>query len=173
MDASSNGFHHVVQDVFQRKLNAIFLNMPGVTGIADDMIVYGRTEQEHDENLLNFLEVCWKNNLTLNLDKMQFRLLKVSFFGHTWSDKGLTADPKKIKVVKKMEIPQDVEMMWSFLGLINYLNWFSPHLAKLSDPLRQICRQKEEFQLTEACKDVFHQCKEEISKNITLLLLQP
>ena len=113
VDASSNGFHHGA--------GCIFLNVPGVTGIADDMIIYEKTDKEHDENLLNFLEVCWKNNLTLKPDKMQFRLPKVSFFGHTWSE-GLAADPKKIKVVKKMEIPPDVEMMQSFLGLINYLN---------------------------------------------------
>ena len=101
----------IVQDVFQRKLDTIFLNMLGVTGIADDMIIYGKTNKEHDKNLLNFLEVCQKNNLMLNPDKMQFRLLKVSFFGHTWSDEGLRADPKKIEVVKKMEVPQDVQMM--------------------------------------------------------------
>ena len=112
----------IAQDVFQRKLDAIFLSVPGVTGIADDMIIYGKTDHEHDGNLLNFLEVCRKNNLTLNPDKMQFRLPKVSFFGHTWSDKGLSADPKKIEAVKRMELPQDVETMRSFLGLINYLN---------------------------------------------------
>ena len=60
----------VAQDVFQRKLDAIFLSVPGVTGIADDMIIYGKTDYEHDGNLLNFLEVCRKKNLTLNLDKM-------------------------------------------------------------------------------------------------------
>ena len=47
----------VTQDVFQRKLDAIFLSIPGVTGIADDMIIYGRTDQEHDQHLVNFLEV--------------------------------------------------------------------------------------------------------------------
>ena len=95
----------VAQDVFQRKLDAIFLSVPGVTGIADDMIIYGKTNQEHDGNLLNFLEVCWKNNLLLNLDKMQCRLPKVSFFGHTWCDKELSADPKKKESVKRMELP--------------------------------------------------------------------
>ena len=30
----------IAQDVFQRKLNSIFLDVPGVTGIADDMIIY-------------------------------------------------------------------------------------------------------------------------------------
>ena len=41
----------VAQDVFQRKLDGIFLSVPGVTGIADDMIIYGRNDQEHDETL--------------------------------------------------------------------------------------------------------------------------
>ena len=145
----------IAQDVFQRKLDAIFLSVPGVTGIADDMIIYGKTDHEHDGNLLNFLEVCRKNNLTLNPDKMQFRLPKVSFFGHTWSDKGLSADPKKIEAVKRMELPQDMETMRSFLGLINYLNQFSPCLAELSNPLREICRQKMEFKFTKACEVAF------------------
>ena len=70
----------VAQDMFQRKLGAIFLDVPGVTGIADDMVIYGRTDQEHDQNLINFLEVCRRNTLTLNPDKMQFRLPQVSFF---------------------------------------------------------------------------------------------
>ena len=135
----------VAQDVFQRKLDAIFLSVPGVIGIVDDMIIYGRNDQEHDEHLVNFLEVCRKNTLTLNPDKMQFRLPQVSFFGHQWSARGLSPDPKKIEAVRRMELPQDVETMRSFLGLVNYLNRFSPRLAELSEPLRQICRQNVEF----------------------------
>ena len=111
----------VAQDVFQMKLDAIFLSVPGVTGIADDMIIYGWTDQEHDQHLVNFLEVFRKNTLTLNPDKMQFRLPQVSFFGHQWSAKGLSLEPKKIAAVKRMNLPQDVETMRSFLGLVNYL----------------------------------------------------
>ena len=163
----------VAQDMFQRKLDATFLGVPGVTGIADDMIIYGRTNQEHDQHLVNFLEVCRKNTLTLNPDKMQFRLPQVSFFGHQWSAKGLSPDPKKIAAVKRMNLPQDVEMMRSFLGLVNYLNRFSPHLAELSEPLRQICRQNMEFELTESIHVAFSLTKEEISKNVTLPYFNP
>ena len=56
---------------------------------------------------------------------MQFRLPQVSFFGHQCSAKGLSPDPKMIAAVKMMNLPQDVEMMRSFLGLVNYLNRFS------------------------------------------------
>ena len=137
----------VAQHVFQRKFDGIFLSVPGVTGIAVDMIIYGKTDLEHRRHLVNFLEVCRKNNLTLNPDKMQFRLPQVSFFGHHWSARGLSPDPKKKEAVKRMEIPQDLETIRSFLDLVNYLNRFSPRLAELGDPLREISRKSEEFVL--------------------------
>ena len=157
----------VAQDVFQRKLDAIILDIPGVTGIVDDMVTYGRSNLEHDKHLLNFLEVCRKNTLTLSQDKMQFRLPQVSFFGHQWSAKGLSPDPKKMAAVKRMNLPRDVETMRSFLGLVNYLNRFSLHLAEISAPLREICRQDAEFELTESVRVAFSRTKEEISKNVT------
>ena len=158
----------VTQDVFQRKLDAIFLDVPGVTGIADDMVIYGRTDLEHDRHLINFLNICRKNT-----DKMQFRLPQVSFFGHQWSAKGLSPDPKKIAVVKRMDLPGDVDTMRSFLGLVNYLNRFSPHLTELSEPIREICRQDTEFQLTKSVCVAFSKAKEEISKNVTLPYFNP
>ena len=157
-------------------MDAIFLSIPGVTGIADDMIIYGRNNQEHDAHLVNFLEVCRKNTLTLNPDKMQFRLPQVSFFGHQWSARGLSPDPKKIAAVKRMELPQDMETMRSFLGLVNYLSGFSPHLAELSEPLRQICRQNMEFELTGPVHVAFSRTKRKFPKTLhfhTLILTVP
>ena len=163
----------VAQDVFQRKLDAIFLDIPGVTGIADDMIIYGRSNLEHDKHLINFMEVCRKNTLTLNPDKMQFRLPQVSFFGHQWSAKGLSPDPKKIAAVKRMNLPRDLETMRGFLGLVNYLNRFSLCLVELSEPLREICRQDMEFELNKSVCVAFSRTKEEISKDVTLPYFNP
>ena len=72
-----------------------------------------------------------------------------------------------------MELPQDVEMIRSFLGLVNYLNKFSPNLAELSELLRQICRQNVEFELTESVHVAFSLTKEEISKNVMLPYFNP
>ena len=54
----------VAQDIFQSKLDSIFIGMEGVTGIADDMILPSRDEMEHDRNFLAFMEKCMSNNLT-------------------------------------------------------------------------------------------------------------
>ena len=72
-----------------------------------------------------------------------------------------------------MDLPRDVETMRSFLGLVNYLNRFSPCLAELSEPLREVCRQDTEFQLTKSVCVAFLKTKEEISKNVTLPYFNP
>ena len=45
----------VAQDIFQSKLDSIFICMEGVTGIADDMVIAGRDKMEHDRNFLAFI----------------------------------------------------------------------------------------------------------------------
>ena len=68
----------VAQDIFQSKLDFIFIGMKHVTGIADDMVITGRDDMEHDRNFLAFMGKCVSNNLTLNLENIQFKQCKVS-----------------------------------------------------------------------------------------------
>ena len=104
----------VAQDIFQSKLDSIFIGMEGVTGIADDMVIAGRDEMEHDRNCLAFIEKCMSNNLTLNLEKIQFKQSQVSFYGHCWSKHCISPDPKKIEALNHMEFPPNKETMRSF-----------------------------------------------------------
>ena len=89
----------VAQDIFQSKLDAIFIGMEGITGIADDMVIAGKDEMEHNRNFLAFMEKCMENNLTLNLEKIQFKQTQVSFYGHSWSKHCISPDPKKIQAL--------------------------------------------------------------------------
>ena len=115
----------VAQDIFQSKLDAIFVGMEGVTGIADDMVIAERDEMEHDRNFLAFMEKCMSNNLTLNAVKIQFKQPQVSFYGHCWSSDEISPDPKKNAALYHVEFLQDKETMISFLGMVNYLNRYS------------------------------------------------
>ena len=116
----------VTLDVFQKKLDSIYIGLPGVTGITDDMIIYGTTEDDHDRKLLRFLQVTKDKGLRLNKDKIQFKKTVVSFFGHRWSKDGLSPDPKKIQSIINMDFPKDKETMHSFLEMVNFLNRYSP-----------------------------------------------
>ena len=66
----------VASDIFQRMLDSVYVSLPGVTGIADDMVIFGGNEEEHDRNLILFLETTRKNGLILNKRKLQFKKKK-------------------------------------------------------------------------------------------------
>ena len=153
----------VAQDIFQSKLDAIFIGMEGVTGIADNMIIAGKDEMEHDRNFLAFMEKCVENNLTLNLEKIQFKQSQVSFYGHVWSENGISPDTKKIQALKHMEFPPDKETMRSFLGMINYLNRYSALSAHLAAPLSALTHQATDYKPGKVHLENFQQLKMEIS----------
>ena len=152
----------VAQDIFQSKLDSIFIGMEGVTGIADDMLIAGRDEMEHDRNFLAFMDKYMDNNLTLNSEKIQFKQTQVSFYGLCWSKHGISPDPKKIQALKHMEFPPDKETMKSFLGMINYLNRYSVLSAHLAAPLSALTHQATEYKPGKAHFENFNQLKMEI-----------
>ena len=153
----------VAQDIFQSKLDAIFIGMEGVTGIADDMAIASRDEMEHDRNFLAFLEKCMENNLTLNSGKIQFKQTQISFYGHCWSQHRISPDPVKIQALKHMEFPLDKETMRSILGMINYLNRYSALSAHFAAPLSVLMHQATDYKPGKTHLENFNQLKMEIS----------
>ena len=71
----------------QRKLDQVYHDIPGTTRITDDLVIYGK--DNHDMNFTEFMKATRNNRVVLNKDKIQFKKKSVSFFGHTWTDKGL------------------------------------------------------------------------------------
>ena len=153
----------VAQDIFQSKLDSIFIDMEGVTGIADDMVITGRDEMEHDRNFLAFMEKCMNNNLTLNSEKIQFKQSQVSFYGHCWLKHGISRYQKKIQALNHMEFPLDKETMRSFLGIINYLNRYSALSAHLTAPLSALTHQAVDCNPCNVHFENFNRLKLEIS----------
>ena len=90
-------------DMFQRKIDEIFKDMPNAFGIADDILVacYEADGRDHDKTIQRVLH----RNRQVNLDKDEchFRCTSVPFFGEIISHNGVQLDPKKIKAL--VEIP--------------------------------------------------------------------
>ena len=56
--------------------------LPGVVCIADDVIIHGKDLEEHNGNLIAFMEHCRDNGIKLNREKLQLRISEVTFMGH-------------------------------------------------------------------------------------------
>ena len=137
--------------------------MEGVTGIADDMVIAGIDEMEHDRNFIAFIEKCMSNNLTLNVEKIQFKQSQVSFYGHGWLKQGISLDPKKIEALNNMEFPPDKETKRSFLGMMSYLNRYSALSAHLAIPHSALTRQAMGYKPGKVHFENFNRLKMEVS----------
>ena len=130
----------IAQDIFQRRLDEILKDVPNAAGIADDILVFGADDIEHDQSFINMLETCRRNNVSLNSEKLQFKQDKVSFYGHTLTDQGLQPADNKLQAIKNMKVPDNAAELLTLLGMINYLNRFSVKLAEFTAPLRELTK---------------------------------
>ena len=104
------------QDVFQMKMDLIMERCPGVISIHDDIVVYSVSDEDHDANLINLLNVAQVEGLVLNSKKLELKRLRVSFFGAEYSADGMHPCPKKIQGITEMTPPIDKQQLASFIG---------------------------------------------------------
>ena len=65
----------------------------------DDILVYGRDQEEHNSKLMAVLELLKQARVTLNKDKCCFSVDRVTFLGHVVDHVGVHPDPKKVEAI--------------------------------------------------------------------------
>ena len=89
-------------EVWQRKMHETIEGMDGTEVIADDFLITGKDDAEHDANLQAFLNRCCERNLVLNAEKVRYKLHEVSFMGCLLTDEDMKPDPRKVEPVLDM-----------------------------------------------------------------------
>ena len=119
----------MAKDVFQHQIDQLIEGCPGVTGIADDSVVIGRTE-EKDANFHTLMGRCVAKGLNLNPEKIRVKEPEIKFFGVICSADGVRPDPKKTAAISDMPAPTNRLELLSFLGLATYMGVFIPNLSE-------------------------------------------
>nr|XP_037285108.1 uncharacterized protein K02A2.6-like [Rhipicephalus microplus] len=88
-----------------------------VANMIDDILVFGRTREEHDARLSQVLSRLAKAGLTLNQDKCRFGVSEVSFLGVIVSAQHIKPSPDKVEAIKVMEAPTDIAGVRRLLGM--------------------------------------------------------
>ena len=84
------------------------LHSPGVIVDIDDVLISGRSWQEHDEQLRSVLERMQEAGVTLN-EKCVFLVDTIKFLGHIISQEGISVDPAKVEAITNLPRPTNVE----------------------------------------------------------------
>jgi hypothetical protein len=86
----------------------------------DDVLIFLKTEEEHEIHLRLVLEKLRAHQLYANLNKCEFWITEVAFLGHVIFAGGVSVDPIKVKDVLNWMPPTSVTEIQSFLGLVGY-----------------------------------------------------
>lgn len=106
----------------------------------DDVIVFSRTLEEHEERLLKVLDRMEEFGLKVSIDKCQFFRTSVKYVGHIVSEDGVSTDPDKISAVSQWPQPTNLKSLQSFLGFCGYYRRFIANYSAIVRPLTDLTR---------------------------------
>ena len=118
----------------------------------DDVVIYGKTEEEHDYNLNLVLQRLRENGYKISIDKCVFRAEEVECLGHIISQKGILPNPQKTDSLRNKPIPKTVKEVRQFLGLCGYYRRFVPNYAQIAHPLTDLTKKNKKFIWTPECQ---------------------
>jgi hypothetical protein len=105
-------FMYLMNKAFMEYLNKF------VVVFIDDILVYSRSEEEHEEHLHLALQRLREHRLYAKLSKCEFWMKQVDFIGHVISKGGISMDPSKVQDVLSWNAPTSVGDIQSFRRFI-------------------------------------------------------
>jgi hypothetical protein len=87
--------------VFMCLMNGVFRNYLDkfVIVFLDDILVYSKTDEEHEQHLRMVLQVLREHQLYAKLSKCSFYQKQIHYLGHIISEEGIDVDSKKVQAI--------------------------------------------------------------------------
>ena len=134
--------------------------IPYTATYLDDILVTGRTDDEHVANLDTVLQRIYDSGLRLRADKCQFMVPEVSYLGFKVDKNGLHPLPDKIIPILELPEPTNMAELQSFLGMATYYSRFLPNLASTLAPLYDLLKKNSPWQWGKRQQASYKQAKE-------------
>ncbi|MCQ7416356.1 RNA-directed DNA polymerase, partial [Salmonella enterica] len=146
---------------FQRCMLAIFSDMieSTVEVFMDDFSVFGGSFQNCLDNLGKVLKRCEDTHLVLNWENCHFMVKEGIVLGHKISKNGLEVDRAKVEVIERLEPPNSVKGIRSFLGHAGFYRRFIKDFSKISKPLCNLLCTDHVFDFNADCRKAFETLK--------------
>ena len=128
----------------------------------DDVIVLGRTVDEHLCNLQSVLQRLRQSGLRLKPSKCCFFQHQVKYLGHIISCEGIATDPAKIEKVATWPVPISRRDVQQFVGLASYYRRFVKDFACIARPLHHLTERTSSFVWTADCQSAFDELRQRL-----------
>ena len=149
----------MARDIFVQELNKVLGDLPGVSIVTDDILIYGSTIQPHKERLELVFERARKANLKLNSKKSKICNSEVKYVGHILSLEGLNPNADCVQAISEMPEPKDKAAVQQFLGMIGYIGKFIANLSEVTKLLRILLNKEVQWHWQHEQKQAFQLLK--------------
>ena len=158
-------------ELYQRIIQQVLSGCKGCENIADDLVVHGRTLQDHDGNLRKVMRRLAERGLTVNGGKCSFRKPSITFFGLQLSSSGVLPTPENVKALQEAPAPTNASETRSFLGTVGFSGRFIPDLATIAESLRRVSQAGAVFKWGTVQQQAFDMLNDRLCfRNITCVL---
>ena len=152
-------------EILQRKMSELFENEAGIEVIIDDILVHGKTAEEHNRRLERTLRILQDVGVILNMSKCPFRVPRLIYFGHLVGAEGMSPHPDKVAAIRDLPLPTNLSELKSVNGLFNYVSKFVPHLSSIMKPMTDLLKSDTTWvwgppqeEAVAKAKDLLHVC---------------
>ncbi|GJW43499.1 putative reverse transcriptase domain-containing protein [Tanacetum coccineum] len=128
----------------------------------DDILIYSKNKQEHEEHLKLILELLKKEELYAKFSKCKFWIPNVQFLGHVIDSQGIHVDPVKIESIKDWASPKSPTEIRQFLGLAGYYQRFIKGFSKIAKPMTKLTQKKVKFEWGDKQETAFQLLKQKL-----------
>lgn len=131
--------------IFQRIMETLLQGIDGVSIYIDDILVTGKTTEEHLEHLAEVLKRLENAGMRLKKSKCVYLLPSVEYLGHDITRDGLRTADSKVEAIVRAPALKNITKLCSFLGLVNYYGKFLQNLATTLSPLYSLLQENKRW----------------------------
>jgi hypothetical protein len=164
-----------VPAVFMCLMNGVFRNYLDkfVIVFLDNILVYSKTEEEHEQHLRMVLQMLREHQLYATLSKCSFYQKQIHYLRHIISEEGITVDLENVQAIQEWPAPRNVTEVRSFMGLVGYYRRFIARFSRIAHAITSLQSKEKKFQWTERCESSFQQLKQLLTSAPILKIADP
>ena len=164
---------NIAPEIYQRKMYELLGDIGGVLIYMDDVIVFGKSESEHDDTLKTVLDRIKAAGLKLNKKKCEFKKQSLEFLGHNISYKGVSVSSDKIDAIKRLNPPKTVQELRRILGMFNFVTKFVKNAQSNLSPLNELLKKDSSWCWETSQQSAFENMKKELCAAPALSYFDP
>ena len=92
----------------------------------DNITLCGKDQEEHDANLVCFLEAAERKNITYNEEKSVFSTRYLAILGSIVEEGEIRPDPARLKLLRELPVPNSTKLLNRCKGLLTYYSQWIP-----------------------------------------------